>query len=69
MPHLLLIHCPNERGLIYKITGVLYAHSLNIERNDEFVECDGNVFFMRTELAGEVTTESLLADLGPQRTL
>ena len=63
MPHLLLIQCPDERGLIYKITAVLYAHGLNIERNDEFVERDGNVFFMRTELAGAVATETLLAEL------
>ena len=63
MAHLLLIQCPDERGLIYKITGVLYAHGLNIERNDEFVERDGNVFFMRTELAGAVAVEALLAEL------
>ncbi|MGI4864734.1 MAG: formyltetrahydrofolate deformylase [Janthinobacterium lividum] len=63
MPHLLLIQCPDERGLVYKITGVLYAHALNIERNDEFVERDGNVFFMRTELAGEADTDAVLADL------
>jgi formyltetrahydrofolate deformylase len=56
---LLLIQCPDEPGLIYKITGVLYAHALNIVRNDEFVERDGNVFFMRTELAGVVDTEAL----------
>ncbi len=56
---LLLIQCPDEPGLIYKITGVLYAHALNIVRNDEFVERDGNVFFMRTELAGTVDTTAL----------
>jgi formyltetrahydrofolate deformylase len=63
MAHLLLIQCPDERGLIYKITGVLYTHGLNILRNSEFVERDGNVFFMRTELAGEVVPEALLAEL------
>ncbi len=63
MPHLLLIQCPDERGLVYKITGVLYAHGLNIERNDEFVERDGNVFFMRTELVGEADAEAITADL------
>ena len=62
MAHLLLIQCPDERGLIYKITGVLYAHGLNIVRNAEFVERDGNVFFMRTELAGEVA-DALVAEL------
>ena len=63
MAHLLLIQCPDERGLIYKITGVLYAHGLNILRNDEFVEREANVFFMRTELAGEADTTALLAEL------
>lgn len=63
---LLLIQCPDERGLIYKITGVLYAHGLNILRNDEFVEREGNVFFMRTEVelvGGEVAGDQLLAEL------
>jgi formyltetrahydrofolate deformylase len=60
---LLLIQCPDEPGLIYKITGVLYAHALNIVRNDEFVERDGDVFFMRTELAGVVDAAALHAAL------
>ncbi len=63
MAHLLLIQCPDERGLIYKITGVLYAHGLNILRNDEFVERADNVFFMRTELVGDVAADTLLAQL------
>lgn len=42
---------------------MLYAHGLNILRNDEFVEREGNVFFMRTELAGEVSADALLAEL------
>jgi formyltetrahydrofolate deformylase len=65
MAHLLLIQCPDERGLIYQITGVLYQHGLNILRNSEFVERDGNVFFMRTEfeLTPEVTAAVLLHKL------
>jgi len=65
MAHLLLIQCPDERGLIYRITGVLYRHGLNILRNSEFVERDGNVFFMRTEfeLTPAVTADMLLAEL------
>ncbi|QIX60197.1 formyltetrahydrofolate deformylase [Hymenobacter sp. BT18] len=50
--HFLLIRCPDEAGLIYKITGVLYAYGLNIIRNDEFVERQDTYFFMRTEVAG-----------------
>jgi formyltetrahydrofolate deformylase len=63
MAHLLLIHCPDEPGLIYKITGVLYQHQLNIIRNAEFVERHDNQFFMRTEFAGDLDTAAVLAEL------
>lgn len=65
MPHLLLIQCPDERGLIYKITAILHARGLNILRNSEFVEREGCVFFMRTEfeLAQADGTATLLAEL------
>ncbi|MGI4763240.1 MAG: formyltetrahydrofolate deformylase [Janthinobacterium lividum] len=63
MAHLLLIKCPDERGLVYRITGVLFGLGLNIVRNGEFVERDGDVFFMRTEFAGEFEAEVLLAQL------
>lgn len=63
MPHLLLIQSPDEPGLIYKITAVLFAHGLNILRNDEFVEPAGNVFFMRTEFAGAFEAGALGAAL------
>lgn len=53
MAQLLLIHCPDEPGIIYRITKILFEHGLNIVRNGEFVERDGNHFFMRTEVAGE----------------
>lgn len=36
--HLLLIHRPDESGLIAKITGVVFQHGLNIISNAEFVE-------------------------------
>ncbi len=63
MPHLLLIQCPDERGLIYKITAVLFAQGLNILRNDEFVEPEGSIFFMRTEFAGDCDAGALRAAL------
>jgi formyltetrahydrofolate deformylase len=63
MAHLLLIKCPDERGLVYKVTGVLFGLGLNIVRNGEFVERDGDVFFMRTEFAGEFEAVALLAQL------
>jgi formyltetrahydrofolate deformylase len=63
MAHFLLIHCPDEPGLVYKITGVLFGHQLNILRNGEFVERENNQFFMRTEFAGDFDPAVLLAEL------
>ena len=66
MAHLLLITCPDEPGLIYTITGVLLGQGLNILRNDEFVEREAGVFFMRTEFAAPAAgfaAEALLAGL------
>ena len=44
---ILRIDCNDEKGLVHKVTGILYKHSANIIGNAEFV--DENRFFMRTE--------------------
>ncbi len=59
----LLTHCPDEPGLIAKITNICYQHKLNIIHNKEFVDNPSSHFFMRTELEGEFNDEALLADL------
>jgi formyltetrahydrofolate deformylase len=61
--HILLINCPDESGLVYKITGVVYKHNLNIISNGEFVERKFNYFFMRTEFSGVFDKDQLLKDL------
>lgn len=61
--YVLLIDCPDEKGLVYKITGALYNHGLNVVNNDEFVDKENNHFFMRTELSGEVNKEYLVRAL------
>lgn len=53
LAQLLLIHCPDEPGIICRITKILFGHGFNIVRNGEFVERNGNHFFMRTEVDGE----------------
>ncbi|MDO7853496.1 formyltetrahydrofolate deformylase [Hymenobacter convexus] len=63
MAQFLLIHCPDEPGLVYKITGVLFRHGLNILRNGEFVERENSQFFMRTEFAGDFEPTRLHAEL------
>lgn len=50
--NLILIDCPDEKGLVFKISNVLYQAGLNIESNLEFVEKSQRHFFMRTETSG-----------------
>lgn len=61
--HILLINCPDERGLVHKISSVLFRYNLNMISNGEFVEKNFNHFFMRTEFSGEFNREELLKDL------
>jgi len=47
---IVLVDCPDEVGLIHRITGVLGTHRLNIESNHEFVDTEARHFFFRAEL-------------------
>src|SRR5438105_15882092 len=47
------IDCPDETGIVHKITGVLFRRGLNIVANGEFVDHKVGRFFMRTEFTGE----------------
>lgn len=59
----LLTHCPDEQGLIAKITTICFEHQLNIIQNNEYVDNISGHFFMRTELEGKFDDDKLLADL------
>lgn len=65
----ILVNCTDEKGLIYRITRVLYENGLNIVKNKEFVDEANNRFFMRTEAEGKadqsVLLEALTAVLPP----
>lgn len=61
--YILRIDCPDEKGLVYKITGVLFHNELNVLRNDEFVEPHSGHFFMRTVYSGTAPTEKIIAGL------
>ncbi|MDG2951985.1 formyltetrahydrofolate deformylase [Exercitatus varius] len=60
---ILLTDCPDDKGLIAKITNICYKHQLNILHNNEFVDFETKHFFMRTELQGIFNEEVLLEDL------
>ncbi len=49
---LVLIDCPDAKGLVYNITKVVYDLGLNIISNHEFVDSKSGYFFMRTVLEG-----------------
>lgn len=59
----LLIDCEDAKGLIHKITDIIYQHGLNIVLNREFVEHETKHFFMRTILEGEFDQTELIEKL------
>jgi formyltetrahydrofolate deformylase len=60
--HILLMDGPDNKGLIYHVTGVLFRHNLNIIHNDEYVSPSGQ-FYMRTEFEGTFDNAALLHEL------
>ena len=60
--HLLLVECPDRRGLVHEITGVLFRHQCNVTSNHEFVDAETNRFFMRTEFFGDVEAAEILKE-------
>ena len=60
---ILLIACDDARGLVSKVAGILYAHDCNLVENGEFVDRDGNRFYMRTEFEGEIDRGQILEEL------
>lgn len=63
MRSVLLVDCPDQRGLVHAITGVLLRHEANVVSNHEFVDHDAARFFMRTEFSGGGEHEVLAREL------
>jgi formyltetrahydrofolate deformylase len=55
---IVLVDCPDEVGLIHRITGVLAAHRLNIESNHEYVDAAARHFFFRAEVSEAAATRA-----------
>ena len=62
-PHILRIDCPDEPGLVHKITGVLYNAGYNILNNQEFVDLEAKYFFMRTAFEGPAAPDRVVSYL------
>jgi formyltetrahydrofolate deformylase len=61
--HILLIDCPDETGLVHRITGVLFRRGGNVISNQEFVDRTTGQFFMRTEFSGDSAPGEIVAEL------
>lgn len=61
--HILLIDCPDEKGLVYRITGELSRRNFNIISNHEFVDAFAEHFFMRTAFAGDASPDPVVDEL------
>ncbi len=61
--HVVRIQCPDQKGLIARITGILYQNNHNVLIMKEFVQQDSNTFFARLELSGELNTIKLQQEL------
>ena len=46
---ILLLHCPDEQGIISEITKFITDHHGNIVYLDQYVDCEDSMFFMRLE--------------------
>ena len=62
-PHVLRIDCPDQQGLVHKITGVLFNAGYNILNNQEFVDSVAGHFFMRTVFDGLGAADGMVSYL------
>ena len=63
MHYTLLIATQDSAGLVYKISRILYEAGANIERQDEYVDRENGLFFMRTSFVVGSTSLDSRADL------
>ena len=59
MNHVLLIHSRDQKGLISKISTILYQNDLNIVEMKEHVDRESNTFYMRCEFTGDGNIEAV----------
>ena len=50
---ILLINCPDRKGLVASVSGMLYEHGANIIHADQHQDHEAGLFFMRVEWALE----------------
>jgi len=61
--HILKIDCSDAKGLVYKISKVLYKNGLNIVKNDEYVDNANEKFFFRALINGDIDRADIILKL------
>ncbi len=61
--YILLIDTNDQKGLVYKVSKIIYEFELNIEHNAEYVDEEDKKFFMRTVIKGEFDKERFLSSI------
>ncbi|CAA6812265.1 MAG: Formyltetrahydrofolate deformylase (EC [uncultured Campylobacterales bacterium] len=63
MKYIIKITCNDEKGLVYKISKVIFDNKLNIIENAEFVDHTNQKFFFRAVVEGDTSKEILEKEL------
>jgi formyltetrahydrofolate deformylase len=63
MNYILKIDCPDAKGLVHKVSGILFGQGLNMIENEEFVDKKGRYFFMRSEVTGDLDRSQVFNEL------
>ena len=56
MDYILKIDCNDEKGLILRVSEIVFKHGLNYVSTSEFVDHENRRFYMRAVVIGEVNT-------------
>ena len=56
MDYILKIDCNDERGLILRVSEIVFKHGLNYVSTSEFVDHENGRFYMRAVVVGQVNT-------------
>lgn len=56
MDYILKIDCNDEKGLILRVSEIVFKHGLNYVSTSEFVDHENGRFYMRAVVVGEVNT-------------
>lgn len=62
--YILKVSCNDEKGLILRISDVVFKNGLNFESTHEFVDHENKRFYMRASLEGQIDTKSFENTLG-----